>query len=168
MRHIFKTLKFTKKYQVSNYGEVRNSKTKKILKPYKIPNGRLYVSLSLKNKRARQLAKHVLQHFYKKELGKKFALHLDCNLENCKSPNLQPGTRGDVKRMFFTIRNKKRGVYKYSYTYPNGKVWSRYKVQFKVKNKSKIFGYYKTKKQAQHVYINKYIQTYGYSPFSRN
>jgi hypothetical protein len=161
MKEVWRVIKEYPAYRISNYGNIKNNKTKRLLKGHNLSNGRNMVSFSVngKSSTAKMRAKLVLQHFKKNEIDKDYALHINNNLFDCTSRNLKWGTRGDVKRMFKTIRNEVRGAYKY----PHGK--KNYRAIIKVEGKSKTIGYYFTKNEAQQAFINEYVRTYGYIPF---
>ena len=165
MKEIWRFIKGTnKKYQVSNYGRIKSKKRKhvkrdRILTP-RLVNNRLYIYIKgfCTNK---SVAKLVLFHFRKKEIGKEFALHLNMNTLDNKSTNLEWATFGDVRRMSFEARKKKRGVYKFN-TPLSKKKW---RAVIKINNKAETIGYFKLKKEAQAAYFTAYTETYGRAPY---
>lgn len=164
MKEIFRAIRGYKNYKVSNFGRIQNTKTGKFLKGWNNQFDRNYVSFSVdgKSSTAKMRAKIVLEHFKPKELDKDYAVHINSNLFDHTVPNLKWGTMGDVKRMFKTIRNERRGVYKFRY---GNKNW---RAILKVNGKSKTIGYFKERHEAENAFVLEYIREYGYAPYTTN
>lgn len=156
MKERFRDVRGHPIYRVSNFGRVQNTSSGKFLRGWNCRSGRNYVDL---NGKRIMRAKLVLRHFNPSQLGKDYAIHINNLLTDHRSKNLKWGTLGDVKRMFNTIKNKRRGVYHYPF---GNKPW---RAVIKINNRAKTIGYYETEKQAEDAYISKYIEQYGYIPF---
>lgn len=165
-----KNLHYQRKYEVSNYGDVRIIESKRLLTKFKFSNGALYVGLN-KNGHTTSIAIHrlVFKHFKIEELSKKkWVHHLDFNKENNHSPNLDQKSRGDYLRLWNTERNRQRGVYFYKQPKKNGKgFYEKYRAVVKYRDKVKTLGYFKTKQEAEIAYYGGFKELYGYYPYTQ-
>lgn len=150
------------RFQVSNRGKVRSKKRKYVKEDRILTQNavglRLYVHLG--KGISTSVAKLVLSSFKMSEIDKEYALHIDKNTFNNNSKNLKWGTLGDVKRLSFEIRKKKRGVY----FYPSAQK-RKWRVVLKVDNKAKTIGYYQTKLNAEIAFMFAYKQEYKRFPY---
>ena len=88
---IYKRIKGTKHYYINEYGEVRNRKTGKIIKPYE-NNGYLYVKIKHKDGKYRHVAIHraVGELFVEGKSKKRNIIdHIDGNREKNHKDNLR-------------------------------------------------------------------------------
>lgn len=85
--------------------------------------------------------------------------HLDENKQNNILSNLEKTTFGDLRRRAFEKKKMNRGIYRYTRF-----KFKKWRVTFKVLGKTKTFGYYKTRREARRVYVQKYTEVYGRSP----
>lgn len=159
---LWKKIKGYDNYMLSEKGDIYSIKRDTMLKPYTNPSGVQYVGLTQNGiSTAYQLSQLVLDTFKPSTtVIKVCAWHNDLELENCTNENLERCTRSDRKRMFFEIKNKKRGVYPWKI----GK--NKFRVAFKNKyGKYITVGYYKTRLFAEFRYIQAYKKEFGRLPY---
>jgi hypothetical protein len=134
-------------YQVSNLGNVKsihNSKTI-ILKPRKIKDGYLMVSLYKHNKPKNcQIHRLVAKHFLNNYDEKLEVNHIDYNKENNTVDNLEMITRYDNVYDYFH-KNSKTGIVGID------KCKGKY---YRVRYKSKYIGQFKTMQEAENALIS--------------
>lgn len=157
----FKRVSGYKNYAISNMGYVINKNTGRILKPFKLEKGRqFYVHLNKSNtSKPFNLARLVLTHFTKKELGKNFAIHLNRLTSDNRVNNLKSSTRGDLIRWYNQEKKRPRGIYK------NTLGSKPFRVLIKYNNKAKTVGYFKHRSDAEVAYRQEYVRFYGQEPY---
>lgn len=120
---------YQSRYEVSNFGEVRNAKTKRVLKPDSKKYGHLYVNLSNKGvQKKRYVHRLVLLSFVGPPLEGQEVLHIDGDAANNKLENLRWGSRKenvlDLVR-HGTHNNARKETcpkgHKYDYIHPDGR-----------------------------------------------
>lgn len=165
-KEIWKTIKSFKKYQVSNFGRVRNKNTKYTLKPqYSASSGSLvYMSRVDGRSTSRSIARLMMLAF-KKKPPKFTPTFKDGNNQNLSLDNLKRGSRSENLFNIRCRKNKMRGVSKYNNP---GMVTQKYRAYLSVgKMKSKTIGYFNTKKEANIAFFNAYKEYYGVVPYVR-
>ncbi|NJO65071.1 MAG: hypothetical protein HC836_45275 [Richelia sp. RM2_1_2] len=173
MKKIWKIVRWNKRYEVSNYGEVRFIKNKRLQKFHTLKNGSKLAYLSFKNGTKKNIMVHklVFTHFKKEQIirYKHLIMHNDFNRSNNKTPNLSKHTHGDVLRMWYEHKNRIRGVYTHSSTVikkdGTKKTYNRYRAVLKYNKKTKTLGYFDTKREAASAYYSGYQELYGRPPF---
>jgi hypothetical protein len=100
----------SEKYEVSNIGNIRNSKTKKLIKPYN-NKGYNFVRLSIGNKTPTNSAVHriVMNVFKPTENTKLQVNHIDCDKLNNNLDNLEWCT--PKQNAEHAVKNKRRWAY---------------------------------------------------------
>lgn len=106
-------------YEISNFGNVRNIKTKKYLKKY-IHQGREYISFRIKDgeKKRFNVARLVCIAFHENPLNKPEVNHIDGNKSNNNAENLEWVTRkeniihGVKNGLILPTRGEKSGMAK--------------------------------------------------------
>ncbi len=155
-------------YFISNKGRVRNMKTKKLLKPFRLNSQLLYVQLSKNGKSSNCLGIHTLvaKHFNKMKKGDTTAIHLNYVQFDNREPNVEGATRGQAivrtrKNNRFK-KNKIKGIYKWF----KGK--NKYRAIISLedgKMGTRLLGYFKTHREAKEVYHKTYLEIFGREPF---
>lgn len=120
---------FQSLYEVSNLGEVRSAKTKRVLKPGTQKSGHLNVFLCNNGKRKkRYVHRLVLLAFVGPPLEGQEALHIDGDATNNQLENLRWGTRQENALDLVTHgthNNARKDTcpkgHKYDYFYPDGR-----------------------------------------------
>nr|WP_302598402.1 NUMOD4 domain-containing protein [uncultured Cellulosilyticum sp.] len=84
----WKAVKGFENYEVSNKGQVRNAKTKKVLNPFILKSGDLQVTLYKHGAKTRRIARLVAEAFIDNPNNYKYIKHLDGNKKNNSSHNL--------------------------------------------------------------------------------
>ena len=120
---------YQSRYEVSNFGEVRNVKTKRVLKPDSKKSGYLYVNLSNKGRqKKRYIHRLVLLAFVGPPLEGQEVLHSDGDATNNRLENLRWGTRNEnmLDSVSHGTHNNARKEtcpkgHKYDYFYPDGR-----------------------------------------------
>ena len=153
-------------YEISNLGNCRNIKTKKILKPVLMKIGYMCYKLSYTNEDGKRKQITILQH---RLIGTYHILnpnnkphidHIDGNKQNNNIENLRWVTRSE------NLRNQKKAVnkssiYKGVYYRKDKKKW---KSCIEVNKQKKDFGYYLTEKEASDARDN-YIKEHNLGEF---
>ena len=142
---IYTTIKDFENYTVSNYGDVINKKTGRILKSGINPNGYYYVNLFKngigKNCRIHQL---VANHFLENPENKKCIDHIDNNRLNNYEKNLRYASYQENNRNAKLSTRNTSGIKGVCY-YKNYNKWI---AQIKINNKYINLGYFKTIEEA--------------------
>ena len=100
------TIKHNNNYEVSNYGNVRNKKTKRILKPAISNKGYYLVALSNKCKsHTYSIHKLVMEHFNRCAFDGEVINHIDHNKLNNNSSNLEYVSQKDNIKKEIDIDN---------------------------------------------------------------
>ena len=91
LEEVFKDCKYYEElYEVSNYGRVRNKKTKKFITQHDNGKGYLFVTLWKNNKGKREYVHRlVAEIFLPKVEGKDLVNHIDGNTHNFNVKNLE-------------------------------------------------------------------------------
>lgn len=173
MKKVWKTVKFNKKYEVSNYGEVRNKRTGTVLKPWKLNDYTSLVFLSFKVRKGVHvnksygLHKLVSTHFQYHKLEQNSAINVDYNGSNNKLTNLLPSSSGqrssyNSKHSRAKKKGKTHGVYKWKLADAKKK-WRAMISDGMGKGKSsvKTIGYFRTRKEAMVAYRQAFYSMYG-------
>lgn len=95
---IWKTISDHPNYEVSNYGEIRNKKTGRILKQYTNERGYLILQIDRKSERVHRL---VANAFCKNKFDDSDVNHIDGNKKNNSASNLEFCTRSENIRHAF-------------------------------------------------------------------
>jgi hypothetical protein len=96
------TIKQNNNYEVSNYGNIRNKKTKRILKPAISNKGYYLVSLSNKGKtHTYTIHKLVMEHFNRCAFDYEVINHIDHNKLNNNVSNLEYVTQQENVKLAF-------------------------------------------------------------------
>lgn len=95
---------FEEKYEVSNKGQVRNVKTKKVLNPFVLKSGDLQVTLYKHGSKTRRIARLVAEAFIDNPNNYKFIKHLDGNKKNNSSDNLVWSSMKDLDSFEETVK----------------------------------------------------------------
>lgn len=122
MKEIYIDVKgFENKYQVSNFGNVKNIQRNRILKPWNNGNGYAYISL-VKHGKTYKFGLHriVAQHFLSNSDSLPEVNHIDGDKFNNHIDNLEWCTRKDNALHMKAMLDKKRKVYKIKS--PDGKI----------------------------------------------
>ncbi len=155
MKEIWKVIWNARMYSVSNYGRIKNNKTDRIRKAFKVsPSSELlYIVLRIKGENVMfPVHRLVAKAFGKMKRNHDSALHLNYTQYDNREPNLEGAT---IQEAIFRTRrrnyNKKRKKFNGAYKL-NGyrtRPWiSIINVGELGKYKRKILGYYKFKKDA--------------------
>lgn len=89
----------SEKHEVSNFGEIRNKATGKILKQFKGKDGYLRIQL---DRRTQTVHRVVAKAFCLKTPGKDFVNHIDGNKKNNSADNLEWCTRSENIKHAYT------------------------------------------------------------------
>ena len=88
MSEKWKQIEGFENYEVSDHGRVRNSTTKKLIKPYQ-DNGRMAVTLYANNKKfGRRLHNLVAHEFVPNPQHKEYVYNANSDTANCRADNL--------------------------------------------------------------------------------
>lgn len=104
-------LNYENHYEVSNFGKVRNIKTKKLLSPFKNNSGHLKVNFCVNGCKSKDyIHRLVAVHFHPNLYGHAIVNHIDGNKENNHWLNLEWCTQSDnIKHAWDNGLFKKRG-----------------------------------------------------------
>lgn len=118
----WKQIKDYPKYEVSNYGNIRNKKSGRILKQNKNNVG--YSIISLSNKKCKTFTVHrlVAEAFLTKIEGKNEINHLDENKQNNRVDNLQYCDR--IENMNYGEVKEKIAKSKLGKPHPHNPIWN--------------------------------------------
>jgi hypothetical protein len=149
-------------YQVSNYGNVINSKGKHI-KPFNTENGYKRITLHKEGKQQKfplhRLVYSTFNNDYEFEIdGELFVInHIDGNKQNNNLSNLEKVTqRENSTTCFRSDRNTKSSIY------PGvSKEKNKWRARITFNNKTISLGYYETEELAHEAYKNKLKEYYG-------
>ena len=108
------------RYKISNYGEILNVKTNKILKTYKDPSGYIRIDIQEKingviKERKASIHRLLAEHFILNPNNYKYVNHIDANRTNFNLDNLEWCTQ-------------KQNIYHSRYVTKNGTVISKQKI----------------------------------------
>lgn len=168
MNEIWKKVKLKgfSHYRVSNLGRLFNTKTKYVTRGfvYRISSVRgPLLMFGLSNKSLQKTIpahKLVFSHFQLSQLKNYRVWHIDYNGSNNKNVNLLETTHGDCLRRGYEVRNKKRGVYKWTDGQTN-----KFRATLKIGDKVVTLGYTNLKKDAEILYQFGYSMIYGVQPY---
>ena len=152
---IFKTIDGYDNYKISNYGNVINDNTKRILKPTISQSGYYYVRLSI-NGNITGFSIHRLVAFYFCENKNNYDMvdHIDRDITNNCYDNLRWVTKSQNSR---NIDKKKNTSSKYVGVHLNTKR-QKWVSQFKLNGKIKYLGSFDTDEEAYEAFKNKIIE----------
>jgi len=138
-------------YEISNFSEVRNTLTGKILKPNIDRYGYLYIALSAKGKTKKfKIHRLMALTFIPNPLNKKEVNHKDGNPKNNLIYNLEWITHFENQAHKVLSWNRSSKFLGVSY-YKTTKKW---KAQIQVNKKKIALGYYKTEEEAYQARVN--------------
>lgn len=105
-------IEFQSRYEISNFGNVRNKKTQRILKPREHSGGYLQINV-INNGKAKNYYVHQLVAKYfcdiPKDIKNKDVNHIDGNKKNNFYKNLEYCTRSEnIRHSFYTNKNRNR------------------------------------------------------------
>ncbi len=149
-------------YQVSNLGNVRNSKTGRILKAGKSGCGYLTVGLTKNNTlKTFKIHKLVTEHFFEKIESSQFVDHIDGNKHNNILSNLRWATRSQNMANRRTYKSGNQGVY----LRPNRS--KQFEVCIQHENRYIYIGMFDTLEEAREAYKKAKNEYCGeFSPFN--
>jgi len=162
MYKVWKTSSIDNRYEVSNYGEVRNIKTQRKLTPYGASRYSKYVYIGNK---ARNIEYVISLEFNLHERHQDSAVNV--NNESKLAKNLTPCTRSErtsvnMKKVW-AKRNARKGrtlVGAYKNLIKGSK--KPYRAMIKHLNKLTTIGYYNTKKEAHLAFKAKHLELFGF------
>lgn len=158
MEQQFRIIKDFENYSVSNFGNVRNDKTGRILKP--IINSNRYYAVNLCNEGKIKFKKiHILvaKAFIDNPTNKKCVDHIDNNRLNNNIDNLRFASYGE-NNMNSKIRSDNTSNYKGVTFNKNSKKWRAF---IQVDGKNKHLGYFDSIEEANNVRVKKAKEIFG-------
>lgn len=169
MKTIWKKIKGFPNHRVSNKGQIKNIKLKRLLTPYNINKNTklLYIRLEYKGlNKWFPVHKLVAKTFGKMKRGQDSAIHLNYIQVDNREPNIEGATLGQAitrTRKFNRLKkNKLKGIYKWSI---GNKKWRAVLSLGDSKMGTKTLGYFKTRKEAKKVYYKAYVKQFNQKPF---
>ena len=146
---LFKSIDGFDNYLVSNFGNVKNSKTNKILKPGNDKKGYKQINL-YKNGKVKMFKVHRLigKAFLENPDNKPMIDHIDNNPSNNNKKNLRWATRNDNSANQGKHINNKSGFKGVAYHKPSNK----YRTQIRINGKIKHLGLFKSAEEASRAY----------------
>ena len=154
----FKPIDGYDNYSISNYGNVKNSKTNRILKQRNHPEGYKLVDLS-KNGKVKTFRVHRLvgMAFLENVDNKPLIDHIDENKSNNNVKNLRWATQKDNSCNRGKTKNNKSGFKGVSFHKPS----KTYRAQIKINDKYKNLGHFKSAEEASQAYEAKAKEIHG-------
>lgn len=152
---IFKTIDGYDNYKISNYGNVINDTTKRILKPTMDIPGYFYISLSINGKPTKfKIHRLVAFYFCENENNYDMVDHIDRDRTNNCYTNLRwvtcsQNNRNKTKKK--NVSSKYRGVC-------FDKARQKWIAHFKLNGKNKFLGRFDIEEEAYEAYKNKIIE----------
>ena len=136
-------------YFISNFGNVKNSKTNKIMKPFNHGKGRKQIDL-FKNGKSKKFLIHrlVALAFLENPDNKPFIDHIDNNPANNNVKNLRWATNQENLANTNKYKNNTSGYKGVSFH----KQHNKYGAQIRINGKQKHLGYFKTAEDASQTY----------------
>lgn len=169
MKTIWKKIKGFPNHRVSNKGQIKNIKLKRLLTPNKVNKFSKLLYIYLEHNGRRKLFpihRLVAQTFGKMKRGQDSAIHLNYIQFDNREPNLEGATRGQAMsrtRKYNRLKkNKLKGIYKWSF---GNKKWRAVLSLGDAKMGTKTLGYFKTRKDAKKAYYNAYVEHFNEIPF---
>ena len=155
---LFKPIDGYDNYLVSNFGNVKNSKTNRILKPSTHKKGYKLVVLR-KNGKSKTFTVHRLVGiaFLENPDNKQMIDHIDENKSNNNVKNLRWATQKDNSCNRGKTKNNKSGFKGVSFHKPS----KTYRAQIKINDKYKNLGHFKSAEEASRVYDAKAKELHG-------
>ena len=152
----FKRIEGYDNYLVSNFGNVKNSKTNRIMKPGNHPKGYKLVDLS-KNGKSKTFRVHRLVGiaFLENPDNKPMIDHIDENKSNNNVKNLRWATPKDNKYNQGKQINNTTGFKGVNFDK------KKYRAQIRINGKLKHLGYFKTAEEASRAYEEKAKEIHG-------
>ena len=146
---LFKRIDGYDNYSISNYGNIKNSKTNKILKQSNHKQGYKQIILCKKGK-VKMFYVHRLvgKAFLENHDNKPMIDHIDVNKSNNNVKNLRWATNQDNQANTGKQINNKSGYKGVCFDKPKNK----YKSYIKINGKSKHLGYFETAEEASKAY----------------
>ena len=154
----YKIIKDFPNYEVSNFGNIRNIKTGKILKPG--INGRGYYTVSLRNDGnmyTKNIHKLIAEYFIANPYNKQCVDHIDNNRLNNNVSNLRYATSQENsmnRKLNSNNTSKYKGVC-YS------KLFNRWNAYITINGKMKNLGYFKNLEDAINARVEKAQELFG-------
>ncbi len=146
---IWKNINGYSNYEISNVGQVRNSKSGKMLKPGKLRCGYLLVCLRANAKTKNHLVQHlVAAAFIENPMNKPCIDHIDGNRQNNRTDNLRYATYSE-NSMNTTKRANTTSTHKGVSFYKN---YSKWHATIFVDGKKKHLGYFENETDAAVAY----------------
>jgi hypothetical protein len=138
-------------YEVSNYGKIRNFKTKFVLNTKPKPDGYYRFGLWKNGKQKyHYLSRLVFSSFCNESINGLEINHIDCNRSNNKFENLEITTSRENNCHRWKTNGKKSSLYSgVCKAYDN-----KFRAYIFIDNKQKSLGYYKTELEAYQARVN--------------
>ena len=146
-------------YQISNYGNVRNKNTGRILKPTEGKTDKYYYISLCKEGKQKNVKIHrlVATYFVDNPLNKPFVDHIDNNKLNNVFTNLRWATSQENKRNTIMYKNNTSGVKGVIYD----KKYNKWQARTRVNGKSVCFGCFENKDDAIQARIKGVNELFG-------
>lgn len=156
---IYKQVQGFEKYTVSNFGNVKNTKTGRILKASNDGKGYLVVRLSDENKILSTLRVHLLvaSHFLENPENKPLVDHIDNCTTNNKVTNLRYATFQENNRNSSLSSKNTSGVKGVSFH----KTCNKWLAQITINGKTKNIGYFNSLEEAKQARCKKANEVFG-------
>ena len=155
---LFKPVDGYDNYLVSNFGNVKNSKTNRILKPGTHPKGYKLVDLSKKGKSKTFTVHRLVAIAFLENADNKLKVdHIDNNPSNNNIKNLRWATRKDNGYNRGKQKNNTTGFKGVAFNKPLNK----YQAKIGINGKLKHLGYFETAEEASQAYEAKAEEVHG-------
>ena len=138
---IYKIIKKFENYEISNFGNVKNIKTGRILKPVINSNGYLQVILSKDKKKYTHYVHRLLAQNFIPNPNNKLCID---HINNDKLDN----SLTNLRWASFSENNRNKSMYKNNTSGIKGVSWSKISNKWQVQLNNKHFGFYETKEEA--------------------